>query len=793
MELERYRIETRPLCPPASVVKGERWRVSVLTSRLLRLEYSETGAFEDRPTQMALFRDFAPVEYRAVRRGEGLELFTEHLHLRYDGGPFTPGGLTISMAGAGGARPAWRYGMELHPIGGTARTLDGADGDIPLQDSLFSWEGCAVLDDSRAMALTPDGWVAPHAPGQDLYFFGYDRDFEAGVADFYHLCGPQPLLPRYALGGWWSRFYRYTQEEYLALMERFVAEDLPFTVAVVDMDWHLVDIDPALGTGWTGYTWNRQLFPDPEGFAGRLHEMGMKMTLNVHPADGVRAHEECYPAAAKALGRDPEKGEPIDFDAADPAFLRVYFDEVHRPLEKMGNDFWWIDWQQGSESAVPGLDPLWVLNHYHFLDSGLFGRRPLTLTRYAGPGSHRYPVGFSGDTYITWASLRFQPYFTASASNIGFGWWSHDIGGHMGGRRDDELAARWVQFGVFSPVFRLHCMSNRFSGKEPWNFGRDARAAMEKYIRLRHALLPYLYSMNHDAHFLGRPLIRPVYWLEPQNGELYSPQLRNEYAFGSQLLVCPVTDPADPMARLAKTKGWLPAGLWFDFFTGLAYEGGRMLDFYRPLEDIPVLAKAGAILPLQTPSRPLNSTANPASLTVHVFPGGEGAFTLWEDDGDAAGAPDHWAATELTLEQGKGETRFSIAPARGNIAALPPRRRWTLFFRSVEDTPVSIRGASGRAVYRADEQMLAVELDETPVTQAIELVFPQGLRPAAPPLAKLAQQLLMNAQTDYIEKDRLLGLIERKGRGAAAEVLSNAENETLRGALLELLLAQTEG
>ena len=363
----------------------------------------------------------------------------------------------------------------------------------------------------------------------------------------------------------------------------------------------------------------------------------------------------------------------------------------------------------------------------------------------------------------------------------------------MGGRRDDELAARRVQFGVFSPVFRLHCMSNRFSGKEPWNFGRDARAAMEKYIRLRHALLPYLYSMNHDAHFLGRPLIRPVYWLEPQNGELYSPQLRNEYAFGSQLLVCPVTDPADPMARLAKTKGWLPAGLWFDFSTGLAYEGGRMLDFYRPLEDIPVLAKAGAILPLQTPSRPLNSTANPASLTVHVFPGGKGAFTLWEDDGDAAGAPDHWAATELTLEQGEGESRFSIAPARGNIAALPPRRRWTLFFRSVEGTPVSIRGASGRAVYRADEQMLAVELDETPVTQAIELVFPQGLRPAAPPLAKLAQQLLMNAQTDYIEKDRLLGLIERKGRGAAAEVLSNAENETLRGALLELLLAQTEG
>lgn len=175
----------------------------------------------------------------------------QHLHLRYNGGPFSSGGLTVTLAAAGGARPPWRWGMELHPIGGTARTLDGADGEILLQDSLFSWEGCAVLDDSRAMALTPDGWLAPHAPGQDIYFFGYDRDFEAGVAGFYRLCGPQPLLPRYALGCWWSRFHRYTQAEYLALMERFCAEKLPFTVAVVDMDWHLVDIDPALGTGWT--------------------------------------------------------------------------------------------------------------------------------------------------------------------------------------------------------------------------------------------------------------------------------------------------------------------------------------------------------------------------------------------------------------------------------------------------------------------------------------------------------------------------------------------------------------
>ena len=138
----------------------------------------------------------------------------------------------------------------------------------------------------------------------------------------------------------------------------------------------------------------------------------------------------------------------MNFDIADPDFLLAYLEEIHHPLEAEGVDFWWLDWQQGSHTAMPGLNPLWMLNHYHFLDSGRDGKRPITFSRYAGPGSHRYPVGFSGDTVTSWASLDFQPYFTATAANLGYGWWSHDIGGHMFGVRDDELVTRWFQLGV---------------------------------------------------------------------------------------------------------------------------------------------------------------------------------------------------------------------------------------------------------------------------------------------------------------------------------------------------------
>lgn len=225
-------------------------------------------------------------------------------------------------------------------------------------------------------------------------------------------------------------------------MERFEKEELPFSVAVIDMDWHLVDdVEPRYGSGWTGYTWNKKFFPDPKEFMSWLHEHHMKVTLNVHPADGIRAYEELYPRVAEKMGIDPKSEQAVLFDPADPDFMEVYLKELHHPLEEEGVDFWWLDWQQGGITKIPGLDPLWMLNHYHFLDSSWKGNRPMTFSRYAGVGSHRYPIGFSGDTVISWESLDFQPYFTSTASNIGYGWWSHDIGGHMMGVRDDELMA----------------------------------------------------------------------------------------------------------------------------------------------------------------------------------------------------------------------------------------------------------------------------------------------------------------------------------------------------------------
>ena len=146
--------------------------------------------------------------------------------------------------------------------GGTARTLDMADGAVPLEPGVVSGWGFAVLDDSRTLVLTDDGWVAPRdGTRTDLYFFGYGWDYPDAIKAFYAVSGPTPVLPRFALGNWWSRYHRYTADEYVELISRFADEGIPFSVSVLDMDWHLVDVDPQYGSGWTGYSWNTRAVP----------------------------------------------------------------------------------------------------------------------------------------------------------------------------------------------------------------------------------------------------------------------------------------------------------------------------------------------------------------------------------------------------------------------------------------------------------------------------------------------------------------------------------------------------
>lgn len=791
---ELYRIKTEGHAEDAAIIQGEKYRFTVLTEEMIRLEYCEDGKFEDRATQCVIDRKFKVPEYQVIENEESLEIITDKIHLVYNKQKFTDYGLSVQVRGNISVyHSIWHFGEEATDLRGTARTLDEADGAIELEHGIISRFGYGILDDSRSLVITEDGWVEPRKEDCiDIYFLGYGHEYEHCLKDYYHLTGKTPLLPRYALGNWWSRFYRYNDQEYKALMTRFEKEEIPFSVSVIDMDWHLVEIDPKYGSGWTGYTWNKELFPDPKEFMTWLHDHGLKVTLNVHPAGGVQAHEEKYKEMAEAMGRDWEKEEPVNFDVTDQKFLKAYFEYLHHPNEEEGVDFWWLDWQQGGLPKIPGLDPLWMLNHYHYLDSGRRGKRRLTFSRYAGMGSHRYPVGFSGDTIISWESLAFQPYFTANASNVGYGWWSHDIGGHMKGYRDEELSTRWIQFGVFSPIMRLHSSNSAFTGKEPWNYNAVSENIMKRYLKLRHEMIPYLYTMNYHASHDGQPLIRPMYYLEPEQPEAY--EVPNEYYFGTELVVCPITEPTDKAAGTACVKAWIPEGKWYDIFSGLKYDGGRMLELYRSLEDIPVLAKEGAIIPLTDLTEYTNSVENPKELAVKIVPGKKNAFILMEDTGDTCeDKEENWAQTKL---EWINENEFIIHPANGNLDVIPKRRTWKMEFYGIADVDNLEVTVGGKAIeteriYDEKRHICQVNIPETEVTEQITISFSKGYLLRENNKSAEIFALLYQAKIEYEVKEKIYAYM-KEGK-TSSEVLGIIQAmhlpDSVYGMLSEVLLA----
>ena len=779
-------------CAPGSAVIKGNCRFTLLTARILRLEYDPEGIFEDRPSQTVLYRNLPVPEYSVKDNGSRLEIDTALYHLSYEYGSgerLTPETLKIDAKnGYTNYGGTWRYRQDTYGdpprhdnLMGTARTLDRINGATEVSYGLMNRAGRSWFDDSDTALLDADGSIHIRRPGtEDVYYICCGHDYAGTLADFYRISGAPAMLPRYALGNWWSRWWDYSEESYNALMDGFRAADIPFSVSVLDMDWHVTEVDPKYGKGWTGYTWNKKLFPDPRRFLQGLQSRHLHPTLNLHPADGVQGCEEAYSQVARAMDMDPEKDEPVLFDFLEPKFIDAYFTHLLHPHEDMGVDFWWIDWQQGRSSKRPNMDPLWLLNHYHYLDNSR-NRRGMILSRYAGLGSQRYPAGFSGDTHSTWESLKFQPWFTSTAVNVGFPWWSHDIGGFMQGVRDPELFIRWVQFGVFSPFLRLHSSKRIFNTKEPASFGKVAQPIIAHWLRLRHRLIPYIYTEIHRQNRLEDSLIRPLYYDHPNTPKAY--EQPNQYFFGKSLLVCPITDPADPDLGLAGTKVWLPEGIYTDIFTGKTYNGNRSLTLYRGLEDYPVLAKPGAIVPLAMPEPGDNSTQNPQKLEVLVFPGADGSYTLFEDDGLTDGSSAHETAMELDWEN----RTFTICGS-GDASRVPADRSVTLRFRGF--APFTVKGDGVKSTaYDPATRSVSVALKPFAPNETVTLSLEGACREANADALDRCRELLMPVRMSAVTKEEIYHVIRRSTDAAAAiqELLSMEVPAPLLGALAEQL------
>jgi hypothetical protein len=387
--------------------------------------------------------------------------------------------------------------------------------------------------------------------------------------------------------------------------------------------------------------------------------------------------------------RDIEPPKRIYFDLSNQHQAGVFMDRLHRPLMQEGVDFWWVDGGSGAVD-MPGLNKqLWTNKVYFDYAQQQLGRRGFILGRYGDWGSERYPAFFTGDTYSQWPVLAYEVAFTARGGNVLAAYISHDIGGFHGAKIDFDLYARWMEFGTFSPILRMHSAhANPAEGnvRVPWVYGDAGVALMKKYFTLRTQLLPYLYTYAWRAHRDSMPLLRPLYLEYPQLEEAYHHS--REYFFGDEMLVAPIVDST------GQQTVYLPPGRWVDFFSGEQRAGGGTFEARYAVDETPVFVREGAIIPEQPVSD--YSDAGPLDrLILNVYGAGDSRFELYEDDGlSLAYGKGEYAVTLLRHEtHADGMHHLVIEPAKGTFTGAVPARSYELHIRaSTKPSSVTVDG-----------------------------------------------------------------------------------------------------
>lgn len=743
-------------------------RFTVISDGALRLEYAPDGKFVDNKSFVAVNRLYPDVDYKLKSKGAWIEITTSKMRMRYkkDSGQFTGDNLMIEAVK--GAFPfTWKPGVQQKGnLKGTYRTLDGMDGEtqtqtwvadtkkgeqLKLEDGLLATDGWSFIDDSQGLLFDndPDWEWAKERPangGQDWYFMAYGHDYKQALKDYTLFAGKMPLPPRYAFGYWWSRYWLYSDKEFRNLIDNFNTYQIPLDVLVVDMDWHYTEKGKG---GWTGWTWNRDLFPNPQGFLKYLKQNDLKITLNLHPADGVAAYEENYTEMAKDMGVDPETKKTIPWVNSDKKFIRSMFKNILGPMEKDGVDFWWLDWQQGMfDPKMKNLSNTWWINYAFFSDMEKRREtRPMLYHRWGGLGNHRYQVGFSGDAVISWKSLDFQPYFNSTASNVLYGYWSHDLGGHIGSQIDPEMYTRWLQFGALSPIMRTHSQKGAKLNKEPWVFNKEYCDIIRETIRQRYVMAPYIYTMARKGYDDGISLCRPMYYDYPENKEAY--EFRNEYMFGDDVLVMPVTAPVEN--GYAQVRVWLPEGEWYEWHTGALLKGNQIVERSFAVGEYPIYIKAGAILPMYL-DNVMNLNGNDEEVAVTVFPGGgdTAEFKLYEDNGNDKNYASEYAVTKLSSVRNGNEQTLVIGKREGAYKDMPLARPFKVkVLSSLIPQSVTVNGHPAKYQYSGEDFALLIDVPAQACDQekVVKIVYPSekvdlnGLLGASRRIAKSMEQL----------------------------------------------------
>lgn len=640
-----------------AIYKGIKYRITVLSEILVRLEYSESGTFEDRPTEFARFRDFDVPRVIATEDEKRLSLKTSYFELIYDKErPFTGTKLSPDQylkVKLLDTDKMWFFSQaEARNFKGTCTSLDDKTSIPKLEKGLYSTDGFVSIDDSKSLIFNKDGSVGKRSDERiDTYLFMYRKDFGFCLKDFYRLTGYPPLIPRYALGVWWNRDEAYNADDIYSLLAKFKRYEIPVSVLLLNK-WSRNDV-----------TFDTNLLPEPANVIKNIHDEDIKV--------GLTMKLEKVPATSNGVSIE------VPFNVYDKTFIGNYFATFIKPLDEKGVDFYSLDYRGKDMYALR------LVNYYfyNYMNSDP-SKRGLILSRNGLVNSHLYPVYNSGETIVDWKTLKMIPEFNSTSSNIGVSWWSHAIGGFKDGVEDNELYTRFVQLGTYSPIFRFSSKGGHYYKREPWRWDVKTLKIVKDYTNVRHKLIPYLYSEAYKYSKTGLPLIQPLYYRYP---ELYDePTYKNEYYFGTELFIAPITDRKDVVMNRTVVKLFLPNGMWYDFKTGKKFPGGkRYISFFQD-EDYPVFAKQGGIIPLAIiDEEKRNYTGNPEKMEVHIFPGKSNTYKLYEDDGTTnAYKTGNFLTTSIDYNYLPNNFTVIVRPLEGKREVVPPNRSYKIRFRN---------------------------------------------------------------------------------------------------------------
>mgnify|MGYP002542384194 CR=1 FL=1 len=702
-------------------------RITFITDNLVRLEYANHAKFLNDSTLFAVDHSRRNVDVNVESEGRKYIFTTKAMRLEVDadGCPFGQNNVKASWRQCGEQREWHMTDTQTRNLWGPVVTLDAVGRPIPRMEGLLSRDGWYLINDS-GKDVYKNGWLQyrdrDHV--QDLYLFVYGTDYKAALRSLAAISGKVPMTRKHVHGSWYCRWWAYTADDYREIVKGYKDHDFPMDVLVFDMDWHRKDgkigTGHAFTRGWTGYSWNKELIPDPAALLKELKDQHIYVTVNDHPHDGIRPHEDMYADFIKDLGVDTTQiGMPF-FDAGDQKYMKAFFKHAHGESEAMGVDFWWQDWQQDyAFPIVRGTTTKHVpwLNELYYNNSQKNNRRGMGFARWGGWGDHRHPIQFSGDAVGNWEMLRFEVDLTTSSGNAGCFFWAHDIGGFYDGL-DKELYTRWTQFGLLNSSLRIHSVVGDKMDRRPWLWGDRQEKAMRTIYHLRSQLMPYIYSSVRQCHAEMLPLNRGLYLERPETEESYKHP--EEFLFGDLILGAPVTEAGKGPDFVVDKQVYFPEGnSWYSLFTGKKYEGGSKQIVSTPLEESPVFIKGGWPLPMQPYTERMASTPL-TTLIVRCYPGEEGCnntYSLYEDDGQSMDySRGRFATTALTYQKADGMTTLTIAPAQGEYEGQPGKRAYRIELPGVAaGTRVKVNRRKVKTCYDENLDGLVVNIKATDI------------------------------------------------------------------------------